>query len=517
MLAVILALEVKIGALERGNPPGLREAKLVLKELKLPPEGKGGPGWTSPSSVSASYDDEISPRIARDAYGVLWAALNNASAEFPNVNLYYSTDNGLTWNYYTTVSGDSCRMGALSLVYEPYQNVLLLSFTGEIPGESLKIGVCAWDVVDTAQLDSFRYTCFEGSGNLDSPALAVERGHSPNYVFWTFKYRVDSTEYVMVYRCTNLDSFNWNYVVSWSGTNYYLSRLWANASDRVVQVTFRGGADSTSPTDAYYAYSTDRGCNWQLLSLDASSVGVVGFTSPAAAVGSDYAVWALQIDDDLYLLYSQDLGASWPYSYWLECDSAVVSKTPLVLADGGDFKGPSAYFYLLAYRDGNILFKIARVEDASEASAWLAPAGRDTLLIPEEDLADYSVWDEPWPIQLGAAVVPTGGGYGVSAVWAHEYSAADHDVYFSRSEGALFMGSGEGESARALRLLTPVSSGELRFSYPPEMEGRALRLYDAKGSLVAELKLAERVRVNLPSGVYLWRAGEAKGRLVLKR
>ena len=516
MMAVIMvALEVKIGGLAQVPAPLLWESRAGLRKVKIEPQGKGGGGWVSPSTVANSYDDEVSPRVARDGYGVLWAVLNDKTPEFPYMNLYYSTDNGLTWNYYTTVQGDSCSMFAPSLVYEPSQGVLVMAFVG-VEGDSCKVGICAWDVAGEAQLDSFRYTCVYGVGDVCSPALAVEKGQLKNATFCAFKYVEDTTQYVIVYRCTDLDTFNWECSTCWSATNYYLGGIAANASDRVVQVTFRGGSDPQNPTVAYYAYSTDRGSSWNLASLDVSSVGTVGFSSSAAAAGSDYAVWAVQVNEDLYLLYSQDLGASWPWGYWLEASADSAVKMPLLLADESG-KGASAYFYLLAYRDGNIWMRMVRVGEASDAGAWVPPAGKDEFLIPEADLGQYSVWDTSWPSQLHGVAVPEAGGSGLVVVWSHEYSTGDRDVVFSRSDGALFMSALEGEAPSGPRLLTPFSKGELRFLVPEELRGSPLLVYDAKGSLVLKTKLTPLVRVELPQGVYAWRAGGRRGKFVLRR
>ncbi len=513
MLAAMLALEVKIGGLAPAGEITLQRGTLVLREVWDPAGDKGG--WKPPGTVSNSYDDEVSPRLAFDDYGVLWAIVNNLSATFWEVRLYYSTDMGLTWNYYTTVSGDSCNMQAPVLAYDPYKDVLLFAFTGQVADGSYQVGICAWDVIDTAQLSGFRYVCYKGVGDVSSPALAVERFHAPNYAFCSFKYVVDTVQYILVYRCTDLDSFNWQQVASWSGSGCYARQLWANASDRVVQTTFIAGPDTNNPVCAYYAFSTTRGDTWQLMYLDASSVGSVYSASSAAALGSDYAVWAVQINEDLYVLYSTDNGSSWPYGYWLEADTSVSCRTPLVLADGGQGKGLSAYFYLLTYWNGNLWFRMAPVDGTSAADSWVPPSGKNEFLIPDSQLADYSVWGALWPTQLHGTVVPTDGGYGLATIWTHEFSASDHDISYTRSEGALFMETQESFFAEEVRLLTPVSSGEVKFDFPPEWEGRELSIYDPRGSLLLKTHLKRVLRVSLPDGLYLWRTGKYSGKLML--
>ncbi len=64
-----------------------------------------GDGWLGPVAVenNTSYSN-VSPELDVDQYGNLWAATLDLSTSPQGVDLYYSTDDGATWNYLGTLT-----------------------------------------------------------------------------------------------------------------------------------------------------------------------------------------------------------------------------------------------------------------------------------------------------------------------------------------------------------------------------------------------------------------------------
>ncbi len=115
------------------NEPKLTLAKLpVDQEQRATPKAPGDYWLTPPATVSASTDDHITPSIAVDTTGVLWAGLVNGTSfgGKGSFDLYYSTDDGSSWNYLTsiivtTAGGDTLPVMICALDVDPARNRLV--------------------------------------------------------------------------------------------------------------------------------------------------------------------------------------------------------------------------------------------------------------------------------------------------------------------------------------------------------------------------------------------------------
>ena len=536
----------KVAVLEgkalKGNLPPLREIRLRENRGYVPflPQAPGD-GWILPSGVITDSWDEWTPTIAVDGYGVLWTAVNNLyddTSYYYTVDLYYSSDAGLSWNFSgVRVGGDGLDLGDPVLAYDPSTNSLLLTFDAYnwYYGD-YDVAICRWDITGQGSVDNFSYVwIYPTSANEMVPALAVERGHSPNYAFVSYEAYDGTYYYVFTWRFNPTNLTDSTYVNGWYDSNgNYIGQVWSNASDRVVQVTFKGGGSTwDSCVYAYYAYSLNRGDTgtWNAVALGSTGVGYVFQSTSAAAYGSDYAVWTVQVnpsssDGNIYMLWSSDNGQTWPAGYWLE-NSAISldSRMPMLIAEKSDCNYCSSeFFYFGAYREvvsgsgeGNYWFLMAPVGNADDSADWRTPPNVDQFVIPSTLLPNYNIQEANWA-QLHLVSFPFNGGYTPGVVWTHKTGDGNHDIFFARPIVPLFTKVGQSPEERAsVRLLTPVSSGELRFQVPPELRGARLRVYRADGSLALETELRERVKVDLPAGAYHWRVGKAGGALLVVR
>ncbi len=510
--------------------PSLRELGSIVSEESpsFYPQAPGD-GWNLPSDLAASTDDEWTPTIVVDGSGVLWAAINNLFdgwTYYYTVDIYYSADAGLTWNFVTRVGGSGLDLGDPVLGYDPATNSLVLTFDAyNWNTYDYDVAVCRWDITGPGSLANFSYAWLDPT-SLDEmvPALAVERGHSNNYAFVSFEVNDGS---VWVYR-VNPVSLSYSYVWYYYAPAGYAGQVWSNASDRVVQVTFKEGSDWNSSYTSCYAYSLDRGNTWNVVKRTFSDP--VYQSTSAAAFGSDYAVWTIQVnpsssDGNVYMLWSTNNGQTWAAEYWLE-NSAISldSRMPMLAAERSELNSAtSEFFYFGAYREvvsgsgeGNYWFLMAPVSNADEAADWRTPPGVDQFVIPSSLLPSYNIQEANWA-QLHLVAFPFAGGYTPGVVWTHNNSG-DHNIYFSRPVEPLFMETAEGKASQELKLLTPVSRGELLFSVPPEMAGQELVLYRPDGSVAWRGPLRERVDIRaLSAGAYMWRTGKVGGKLLVAR
>ncbi len=528
---------VEVASLKtKSEIPPLFEGKLVKraregdKEAIFYPQAPGD-GWVLPVGVVTSTDDEWTPTIVADANGGLWVAINNLYdgwTYYYTVDIYYSGDNGLTWNFVTNVGGSGLDLGDPVLGYDPATGTLVLTFDAyNWYTFDYDVAVCRWDITGPGSVANFSYAWLDPT-YLDEfvPALAVERGNSNNYTFVSFEVSDGS---VWVYRVNTLNPSSYSYVWYYYAPAGYAGQVWSNASDRVIQVTFKEGSGWNSSYTAVYAYSTDRGNTWN--TVRRSFPNPVYQSTSAAAFGSNYAVWTIQVnpsssDGNIYMLWSTDNGQTWASEYWLENSLiSLDSRMPMLCAERSEVNNAtSEFFYFGAYREvvsgsgeGNYWFLMAPVSNADDSADWRTPPNVDQFVIPSTLLPDYNIQEANWA-QLHLVAFPYNGGYVPGVVWTHAFSSTDHDIYFSRPVVPLYQDSKEAEGREALKLLTPVANGELRFQVPPELKGVALTIYRPDGSVAWRGELAEKVSLEgLAAGAYVWRVGEAGGKLLLAR
>ncbi len=605
-------------AYEVVNPPKLVLAKLDMKNKEV--EGGKAPGdyWlTPPATVSASLYDHITPSIAVDTAGVLWVgAVNDTSFNgYGSFDLFYSTDDGATWNYLTSIivtlsSGDTLPIMICALdidlsrnylvttisyvaYYAAYSNhtdtcgnhyeIYILYSDRETMGSAWSIsyssgaptgitqvggddieayfdGIAHW--TDYYETDIWGITCdstivYDTTRYADSfwPDVSVEHGYTSPYAYTAYHYQ---KEYIWHY-------YKWDWTggpndsaIGWvtegfgvkvarsfdGGVNWETwdafgdeHALLLYASGRFAGVATVRAGDGIAPTvvgfrentatddpftcrRAWLYATTNRGASWTGSSWY-SSGGYVDQVFGAGAFGSSYVYWAIMVDgtslDSVYMRVSTDGGSTWSYNYWVEASGSATYGWPVLTSEiEEDLSSTAQHLYLLVHKGDSLLFKATYPSLlATSASGWgVWPDLVDTLPIASIYVGSTGPWG--FIRQTDMTSFYYLGGFGPGLVWIHEYAADDHDIYFTRPIIPLYWSVDEEKGRRpSLRLLNTLVRNYLLFDVPPALEGQPLWVYRIDGSLVLRTALAPRVRVELPPGVYVWRAGGKRGKFTV--
>ncbi len=529
---------IPVGGLSAAAPvyhPATALSRYDWKDIPFFPNAAGG-GWTYPSPVATSSDDELYPRIAADSFGNLWCILQSSASYnggYSTIEIYRSTNRGTDWQPHGYISMDFGNLSDPAMAIDVGSGRMFLAFL--VKFEWASDYDLAWATFDiqTDTLVNFQSGWLESSSDAisGSPAVITERGYAANYAFvaWSQNRRVGPTYYFAVKVASTGDGgANWSTYTLKEDTNKYLGQVCGSAGDSLypaVMIGFRRNsvnmlADSSKI--ACLAVSTDRGSNWTITQKSFSPY-YIRQISVARALGSGYTVWAIQVaktasNSDIYICYSDDNSTSFMSEYYLEESDTLDSRMPVVAVDGMQYNDrASIYFYLATYRgdtgaaNGNCLFKMTWVSGASAASAWLAPKGSDSLVIGNLKPFSVDISDRGYIDMTSANDAP-------AIAWCHEYGATDHDIYFAitvdpahdnLSESAVGPGR--------VFLRNPVNQGEFLFSYPLTMEGERVSFYAMDGSCVAKTTLRRAISLELPSGIYFWRVGSFKGKATVQR
>jgi len=527
-----------VGILSAGNPtyhPARCSSRLAWKEAPFFPNVAGG-GWIAPEPIAISGDDELSPRIAVDGSGTLWCALQSSASYnggYSTIEIYRSTTSGTAWERQGYIAMDFAYLSEPSMAVDVGSGRMFLAFLAKFEWASdYDLAWATYDIqADT--LANFQSGWLESSSDAisGSPAVMTERGYAANYAFiaWSQNRRVGPTYYFTINLASTSDGgANWTTCAIKEDTNRYLGQVCVTAGDSLypaVMVGFKRNpvnllADSSKI--ACLAVSSDRGATWNITTKDFSPC-YVHQISVVRAFGSAYTVWAIQlaptaINSDIYICYSDDNSSSLISEYYLEDLVTLDSRMPVVTLEVMQDNDPtSTYFYLVAYRgapgaaNGNCLFKMSWVANATAASAWLAPKGSDSVVIGNQKAFSVDLANRGGISMTSLDEAP-------AIAWCHEYDATDHDIYFAMTADPAHDNLSENAAgARRVFLRNPVNRGLLLFAVPDDMAGAELRFYATDGKLVARRPLAPEIEVGLPSGVYFWRVGSFTGRMVIEK
>ncbi len=505
------------------------------KDIPFFPNAAGG-GWTSPSPLATSTEDELYPRIAVDSAGNLWCAVQSSASYnggYSTIEIYRSTNIGVDWERQAYISVDFAYLSDPSMTVDPASDRMFLAFLAKFDWASdYDLAWATYDIQDDT-LANFQSGWLESSSDAisGSPVVMTERGYATNcaFVAWSQNRRVGSTYYFTVKLASSTDGgANWTTNIIKEDTNKYLGQVCGTAGDNlypVVMVGFkRNGTNMVGDSSklACLAVSYDRGANWTITTKDFSPY-YVHQISVARAMGTPYTAWAIQVaktssNSDIYICYSDDNGTSLAAEYYLEESDALDSRMPVLAVDAMQYNDrASTYFYIAAYRgapgasNGNCLFKMTWVFGATAASSWLAPKGSDSLVIG--NLKAFSV-----DIANRGGISMTSLNDAPAIAWCHEYGATDHDIYFSGTADPAHDNTAEGKSgARGVSLRNPVNSGSFLFSFPDRMSGEIVSFYGPDGSLAARRPLTREICLEVPSGIYFWRVGSFAGKAAVYR
>ncbi len=458
-----------------------------------------GDGWIPPSGVITDPgEDNWTPMIAVDANGVLWCTENTFESEYyAAVGIYYSTDQGSTWNFRTYIVA-SVDLGdpVIAIDVQRNPNKMYVSFWADYD-----IGYFTFDISGTSLLNGTGNWLETSVNDVAGPSIAIiERGYTTNYAFIAWENNNGSSYQIRVARTTDYGA-SWTTSIVQSATNQYLGQVWGNAGNNTnpcVMITYKqnpNGTDWTQATRAVLAYSTNRGASYTTTTRDFAGSGYVFQTASAIGFGSNYVVWAIQVnpsssDGNIFIRYSTDRCASWANEYYLENSPlSVDSRMPIVYADGmQNYNYTSQFFYIGFFREtiagsglGNYFFKMVPVSAATSAGNWVKPAQADSFAIANE--AAYSVKEANWA-QLHLTSFIRSGGYVAGLVWNHEASLSNHDIYFTRPLQPLYEDVKEsvGPSVFFVHQLSGAPRGKLLLEIGLPSESMvSLTLYDATG------------------------------------
>jgi len=497
-----------------------------------------GDGWILPTNVIADpAEDNWTPMVAVDGNGVLWCTENTfETGYYAAVGIYYSTDQGLSWNFRTYIAA-SVDLGdpVIAIDVQRSPNKMYLSFWADysfiLPDYDM--GYFTLDISGTSLINGAGGWLETSIPDVAGPSIVmVERGYATNYAFIAWENNNGSTFQVRVARSINYGS-SWTTSNIQSLSSQYIGQVWGNAGNNTnpcILVNYKqntSGTDWSQATQAVLAYSTDRGASYTLRTRDFSP-SYIFQTSSAIGFGTNYVVWAVQVnpnisDGNIFIRYSTDRCNTWGSEYYIENSPlGMDSRMPMVVVDGmQQYNFTSQNFYIGFYRetgagsgDGNYFFKMCPVNAATAAASWVPPSNADSFAILDE--ASYDVKEANWA-QLHLTSMIRNGGYTPALVWNHEVSTSDHNIHFTRAIDPVYIGVNEGKAENILVLRNPVSHGTLNFVVPPAMAGQSLVFYGSDGRVVHETALAAQVSLNLPSGVYFWKTGEVSGKVVLEK
>ena len=499
-----------------------------------------GGGWIQPTSVSATSRNERTPAVAVDAMGNMWVAL--LVDDYPDVHIevFRSTDKGLTWAYVLEVHnsyGGPLGSPVAFVDPGPTPNIVYLAFTSFWQDDkgSGHMGLEVASFASDRPTETFHsvWVADPPDFDLSEVSLSVERGHGPdNMAFVPVRAvsRLTGAQYLWVFKGSRYTS--WSKVLSVGGGRRYVGGPEAWSTDRATYLIYRSNPDNSLPDDArriHILATLNRGQSWKAVYADAPYP--VAEVSVAGAQGGDEAVAFAALrygksDHDVYAFYTTDLGASWG-GYWMDTDNQD-SRLPRVSPDGVQFDaGASAVFYFVEYYDrendglGNIKFLMCPVEEVIERTNWHLPDGSslDSLVISNESL--YGV--EPGKGCLYLASRSESNGTMPVVVWNTPYISLTGDVYFARPLAPVYMGAQEEDGvSQEIRVLFIPSERALRIEGELP-EGSHLWLYSVDGRLVASLGLSPTGKTTtvrlpgLPEGVYLWRLLQTGGRVTILR
>ncbi len=499
-----------------------------------------GGGWIPPSPVCATARNERTPSVAVDAMGNIWTAF--LVGDYPDVHIevFRSTDKGITWRYVLEVHnsyGGPLGSPAAFVDPGPTPNIVYLAFLSFWQDEK-GAGHTGLEVASFASdkpTETFQSTWVANPQdfNLSESGISVERGRGPdNRVFVPVAATSSLTgaQYLWIFKGSRYTS--WSKILSLGGTRRYIGRAEMWSTDRATYLIYISNPDNSLPDEAkriHILATLNGGQSWKAVYADAPYPAAE--VSVAGAQGRDQAVAFAALrygksDHDVYAFYTTDLGSSWG-GYWMDTDNQD-SRMPRVSPDGVQFDvGSSAVFYFTEYYDrendglGNIKFLMCPVGDVNERTNWRLPNGSslDSLVISNESL--YGA--EPGKGCISLSSRSESGGTMPVVVWNTPYISLKGDVYFARPVAPVYMGSQEEGTAQGIiKVIFLPSERALRIQ--GELPGRAdLRLYSVDGRLVASLGISPAGKTttvklpDLPEGVYLWRLLQTGGRVAIPR
>lgn len=499
-----------------------------------------GGGWIPPTSVSSTSENERTPSVAVDAMGNIWVVLLAGDYPYIRIEIFRSTDKGLTWSCVLEVCNSyGGPLGSPKVFVDPgpTPNIVYLAFSSYWQDNkgSGHTGLEVASFASDRPAETFQSVWVSRPSNFDlsEVSLSVERGHgTDNRAFVPVRAvnRLTGAQYLWVFKGSR--STPWSKVLSVGGDRCYKGGPETWSTDRATYLIYRSNPENSLPDAArriHILTTLNRGQSWNAVYADAPYP--VAEVSIAGAQGGNEAVAFAALrygksDHDVYAFYTTDLGASWG-GYWMDTDNQD-SRLPRVSPDGVQFDaGASAVFYFVEYYDrendglGNIKFLMCLVEEVIERTNWHLPDGSslDSLVISNESL--YGV--EPGKGCLYLASHSESGGTMPVVVWNTPYISLTSDVYFARPVAPVYMGAQEEDGvAQGIRLLFIPSERALRIE--GELPERTqLRLYSVDGRLAASLGISPTGKTTtvrlpgLPEGVYLWRLLQTGGRVTILR
>ncbi len=499
-----------------------------------------GSGWIPPTPVAATSRAEEAPSVAVDAMGNIWVALLVGDHPSVHIEVFRSTDKGLSWASVLEVhnsSGGPLGSPVAFVDPGPTPNIVYLAFTSFWQDDK-GVGHTGLEVASFASdrpTETFQSVWVSNPQdfNLSDVSLSVERGRGPDnraFVSTSATSSLTGAQYIWVFRGSRYTS--WSKILALGGARRYIGRSEIWSTDRATYMIYISNPDNSLPDDArriHILTTLNGGQSWKPIYADAPYP--VAEVSIAGAQGRDQAVAFAALrygksDHDVYAFYTTNLGATWG-GYWMDTDNQD-SRMPKVSPDGVQFDGgTSAVFYFTEYYDrendgsGNIKFLMCAVVDVTERTNWHLPSGSslDSLVISNESL--YGVEPDRRSLCLFSRSEPEGTMPVV--VWNTPYISLKGDVYFARPVAPVYMGVQEEEGVvQGIRVIFIPSESALRVEgyLPGETD---LRLYAVDGRLVASLRLSpagKTTTVKLPDlleGVYLWRLLQTGGRVAIPR
>jgi hypothetical protein len=502
--ARVAEIQKKIADLtgHRMKPPVIDEAK-PTEEFRVIPgntrrENKCFPLWGNDVVVAASSDHEINCYLASSLDGsFLYASMElwQGNADPDNIRISFSTDHGQSgWISNSIIFDESfplgfpCNVVALDSVYIAF-NRYYSSTDTDLHMARSEIG----------SLDAQLYLIDNSGNDTYQPYITTDLVDHPGY-YWLYVTAADvTTGECNFYRSVN-NGVSWDYQaigpLSTSPELTFTSIAYAENSE-LLHAVFTGPDNKI-----WYTRSIDLGDFWST-PMPISNLPNLEFMPQVAAKGDFvivvYVYFYNTTDLDILYSYSQDGGLTWSIDNVI-AGSGIMEMFPSVSIDLGG--GTQMYASYQRDDDGNCYVMHA---DIGSPTSW-SPDG----FINDGPCVLY----ESRPV-VAATFDPVGNN-GVGAVWLHEYSATDYDVYYDAS---WVMGIEEENGYIAEDQTTKLHQNrpnpfdhETYISYSIPSAGNAgLRVYDIQGRLIKEIFNEQK---NPGSYTVFWNGQDNKGNIV---
>jgi hypothetical protein len=381
----------------------------------------GGVNWqaedirldTTPPGTTDSRYPEIA--VSGSNIYVVWEDHRSIS---PDIYLNYSTNGGVTWQS-SDIRLDTDDPG-MSDSYEPKIAV---------SGSSIYV---VWDDSRNGSSDIYLNYSIDGGATWQGSDIRLDTDTAGADNSWFPRLAVSGTGVYVAWEDTRDGqrdiylNYSTDSGATWQVSDTRLDTNTAGTSDsRYPHVAVSGANVYTvwydyrnGNPDIYLNYSADGGSTWQVsdMRLDTDTAGAAESYSPEIAVSGSgvYVVWYDNRDgnDDIYLNYSIDGGATWQVSdIRLDTDTAGAADSQypqITILDS------CVYVVWQDYRDGD--WDIYMNYSTDNGTTWHAS---DIRL--DTDAAGAAESSRP-QVAVSAA--------GVFTVW-HDYRNSEYDIYFN--------------------------------------------------------------------------------------